>query len=94
MGNSVKCYECRYYSEKQEGDKNKMSGWCHNKKHIKDGCAKPSDKIRVHKNWRCTWWEDAQDGWTRFEIETRTPEPTRTEIEKMFFAEMMREVGE
>lgn len=80
MGNSPKCYECRFYQEKTEGEKLRLScdGWCTNKKAQGINGHKPIkelDRIQVARNDCCGLWVDAESGHTKFEVMTGYMEP-------------------
>ena len=87
MGNSPKCSECKYYREREIHDNIRYDGWCvepynntyfyANKKK-----AEPTQKEGVLWNHSCERWIDAEDGLTRYEVETGEPEPGRRECEQ------------
>ena len=84
MGNSPKCNECAYFTEKEWHEKGSHDGWC-----------EAGKRRMVLWNDFCHAWEDAENGMTFYEVQTLKPEPKRTPIERMCieqeFAEYRKE---
>lgn len=79
-GNSPKCSECFFYSEKKEGENNRFDGWCTCPRQLNYGIngrkrETPLEKMPVRAQGECTWWEDAEDRTSHYEVTTgRKPE--------------------
>lgn len=89
IGNSPKCKDCYYYTEKTEHDNCRHDGWCSNWHY--DHGRKVSDKPHAVM-WHecCSWWEDAEDRLTHYEVVMRKPEPTRKPLEAEHIKEILR----
>ena len=82
MGNSIRCGECKFFREGQEGEKFRSpnDGWCINPKaqgingRVPD---KPKERVPAwHMDGSgCKHWIDAEDGYTSFEVNTGYKEP-------------------
>ena len=96
MGNSPKCYECKYYLEAIEPERRKgADGWCTCREHLRVGVnghkrERVPEKEAVMWNSCCSWWTDAESGLTRYEVVCRKPEPWRTPLEAEAVIEALR----
>ena len=83
FGNSIKCYECKYYHDKTAEEISNRDGFCLigfttiNVKKIK------KDKVPVNRHTKCDYWIDAEGGITAYEAAVGEPEPSRSELEKI-----------
>lgn len=80
MGNSPKCYECKFYIEEEDVRTKKTTGYCNCKEYLRTGIngrviEKPKDRAPVRWNNCCKHWIDAESGHTRFEVLTGYKEP-------------------
>lgn len=88
-GNNPKCCECKFYQERQEGEKmiGHNTGWCTNKKAQGINGRKPEkplERIQVLGNTCCRLWIDAESEYTHFEVLTGYKEPyDGTKIEEL-----------
>ena len=90
MGNTPHCDECYWYTAKSEHDKdNWLDGWCRQEKEVKDWNQR--DRMKTRANDRCRFWEDAEDRLTYYEVETRSPEAWRSDIEKCIIEKILDE---
>ena len=79
LGNSPKCYECKWYKEVEDANA-KADGYCCCKEHLRQGIngriiEKPKEFAPVNWNQCCKHWVDAESGHTRFEVLTGYKEP-------------------
>lgn len=79
-GNSPKCYECGFYTEEEDVRTKKAVGYCTCKQHLRlgiNGRARnnPPERQKVERNNYCKFWEDAESGYTYFEVVTGYKEP-------------------
>ena len=80
LGNSPRCFECKYYEEAEDVRTKKVVGYCTNKAHLRLGVngkilEKPKERV-VTERWNCCrFWVDAESGHTRFEVLTGYKEP-------------------
>lgn len=89
MGNTPRCDECYFYTAKSEHEKdNWLDGWCHMAKNWEQ---REREKMKTRANGRCCFWEDAEDRITYYEVETRSPEVWRSDIEKCIIEKMLKE---
>lgn len=79
-GNSPKCYECGFYTEEEDIRTKKTTGYCTCKNYLRLGINgkiinNPPDRKKT--NWYncCKFWEDAESGYTKFEVLTGYREP-------------------
>lgn len=80
MGNSVMCYECKYFTEEEDVRTKQAVGYCNCKQHLRLGIngrvrKNPPEREQVARNQCCQFWIDAESGYTRFEVETGYKEP-------------------
>jgi len=80
MGNSPKCYECKYYVEEEDVRTKQAIGYCTCKQHLRLGIngrvvPNPPERIKIRRNHCCKFWEDAESGYTHFEVMTGYKEP-------------------
>lgn len=91
MGNSPKCYECKYYTEEEDVRTHQTIGYCICKEELRRGIngkvrSNPPERMRTDRNQCCRYWIDAESGHTRFEVLTGYKEPY--DGTKIDFAEM------
>ena len=100
MGNTPKCYECRWYREKEDGEQNKRDGWCTCKKALRTNAIgqkreNPPEREPVMQNDECSWWEDAEFPYiNHFEAMTRKPDPNRKPVEQMIITDAIQKAVE
>lgn len=80
MGNSPKCYECRFFEEVEDICTKKTVGYCVCKEHLRLGIngkvkSNPPERMRTERNQCCKYWVDAESGHTHFEVLTGYKEP-------------------
>lgn len=91
MGNTPRCDECYFYTAKSEHEKdNWFDGWCQQKNNVKDCWHKREGRVKTNANFRCRYWEDAEDRLTYYEVEIRFPEAWRSDIEKCIIEKMLK----
>lgn len=74
-GNFPKCIECKYYSEKQDGEACFGDGWCRCRQRNRIDCSgnkrEPTpDRMPTTWNNCCKWWIDAETGENHFHAMT------------------------
>jgi hypothetical protein len=90
MGNTPRCDECYFYTAKSEREKdNWLDGWCRQENMVKNWQQR--ERMKTSANGRCRFWEDAEDRLTYYEVETRSPEAWRSDIEKCIIEKMLKE---
>lgn len=80
MGNSPKCYECKFYATEEDVRTHQEIGYCICKEHLRQGIngkvrINPPERMRTDKNQCCRYWIDAESGHTKFEVLTGYKEP-------------------
>ena len=103
-GNTPACYECFFFRETEEGERNQKDGWCYNKTQCATGAngrkrSRPPEREPVNYNNSCRSWEDAEDRITHYEATTRKaeerrPPEERERIQKLLDATHKRTEGE
>ncbi len=87
MGNTPKCFECKYYVEhcdKAVKLNPWMTGWCIEPWNLSHGinghvCEK-KDRIQTRNTFSCHRWVDAESGHTYYEVNTGISETTGEKI--------------
>lgn len=79
-GNSPKCYECGFYTEEEDVRTKKKTGYCTCKNYLRLGVngkviSNPPERKKTQWHSCCKFWEDAESGYTKFEILTGYREP-------------------
>lgn len=94
MGNDTNCIDCYHYKSKEDNDGCLEDGWCLNGLYV--GKKKVADITSVYWNdgGGCYDWEDAEDRITHFEAMTRTVDPSRTGMEKLYYEKLLKEAKE
>lgn len=64
-GNTPACYECFFFRETEEGERNQKDGWCYNKTQCATGAngrkrSRPPEREPVNYNNSCRSWETKQ----------------------------------
>ena len=85
MGNSPKCKECAFFTEKSAEENGDFDGWC--ERGLKLFSRKINGRCKVHWNDNCYEWEDAENHMTSYEVQTLKPEPKRTPLERIWLEE-------
>lgn len=80
MGNSPKCYECKFYTEEEDVRTKQTVGYCNCKRYLRLGVngkvrENPPERKQVTGNNCCKFWIDAESGHTKFEVLTGYKEP-------------------
>lgn len=80
LGNSPKCYECKYFEEVDDKNLKNDEGYCYCKEYLRTGIngrliEKPKERAVMLRNWCCKHWIDAESGYTKFEVLTGYKEP-------------------
>lgn len=91
MGNSPKCYECKFYTEEEDVRTHQQIGYCSCKEHLRQGIngkviTNPPERKRTDSFLCCRYWVDAESGHTKFEVLTGYKEPydgTKVDFEEM-----------
>ncbi len=100
MGNGTKCIECKWYSEKEDGDKCRGDGWCHNPRHLSigiNGKKRTNPPKKEPRMWqlKCRLWEDAEYPHINdYEAATHLPDPSRSPIEQLIIADAIKKAEE
>lgn len=88
-GNSPKCYECKFYIKEEDLRTKKEIGYCTCKQHLRldiNGKVRRNPPERQKTGWNdcCKFWEDAESGYSHFEVTTGYREPyDGTKIEEL-----------
>ena len=74
-GNMPKCIECKFYKEKEDGEKCIGDGFCtcadHNRLDCNGNKRNPvPDRMATEWNSCCKWWIDAETGENHFHAVT------------------------
>ena len=88
-GNIPMCYECKFYMEKEDARTKRAVGYCTCKPQLRRGInnkvrGNPPERQKTERNNCCDFWEDAESGYTLFEVLTGYKEPyDGTKIEEL-----------
>lgn len=99
MGNTPKCLECKFYSEKRPNDGCREDGWCSNPYQNAYGINgrkrdKSTERQPVKWMWECRQWIDAETGINHFEAVTGAPDPNRSEADREYVKTILRRAKE
>ena len=80
LGNSPKCYECKFFTEEEDVRTKRVIGYCICREHLRLGVngkikRKPPEYMSTERNSCCKFWIDAESGYTKFEVLTGYKEP-------------------
>lgn len=80
MGNSPKCYECKFCIEEEDVRTKDVISCCISKDYLRTGINgrvinNPQERKIISRNGCCKHWVDAESGHTRFEVLTGYKEP-------------------
>ena len=83
FGNSIKCYECKYYRDKTAEEISNRDGFCMIGFTSINGKKIKRKKVTTDEGASCDHWIDAEGGITAYEAVVGMPEPSRSELEKI-----------